>query len=148
MSRARFTDLEAAREHVAAFDPSTALPGEWTTTQVLQHCAQSVEMSLDGFPQLEPAFVRATVGKWVARRFLRRGHLGHDPSAAIPGAPTLDPELDAVAAKTRLLAAIDRFTDHAGPLAPHFVFGALDKTDFGRIHALHLSDHFADPGVQ
>lgn len=144
MSRARFSDLTVAREHVAAFDPAEDLPGEWTTSQILQHCAQSVEMSLDGYPQLKPAFVRATVGKWVARRFLRRGYLGHGVTAPVPGAPALDPELDAAQAKARLLAALDRFEAHEGPLAPHFVFGALDKDDFGRMHALHLSDHFAD----
>jgi hypothetical protein len=140
---ASFSDLCAARSFVGALAPATVqVPGPWSTTEVLQHCAQSIEMSLDGFPTLKPAFVRATIGRWVARRFLRRGRLGHGLDVPIPGAPALRPELDPAEAHARLLASIDRFLAHEGPLQPHFVFGHLDRASFDRMHALHLADHF------
>ncbi|MEM6993129.1 MAG: DUF1569 domain-containing protein [Myxococcota bacterium] len=115
----------------------------WAWARVLEHCAQSIEYSIDGFPKPKPAIIRATIGRLVARRFLQRGALSHDLQAAIPGAETLSLD-DDDAALTRLREAVARFEAHTGPLADHFVFGKLAKADYGRLHAMHIEDHLGD----
>lgn len=140
---ARFDSLDQAMTRLDALaGQAVTVPGTWSWAQVLEHCAQSIEYSLDGFPRLKPAIVRGTIGRLVAGRFLSRGYLGHDLAGPIPGAPTLASE-DAAAAEDRLRSAIERFEQHEGPLQPHFIFGRLDKGSFARMHAMHLADHLA-----
>ena len=112
----------------------------WPWPIVLAHCAQSIECSLDGFPKLKPTLIRATIGKLVARRFIKRGAFEHNLEGPIPGAPELD-DTDPDEALTRLRKAITRFESHEGPLADHFIFGRLSKSDYAKIHAMHIADH-------
>ena len=108
--------------------------------QLLVHCAQSIEYSLTGYPQMKPAWLRATV-RLVRGRFLARGAMRHNLTAPVPGAPALPREGDMEAAWARLLAALDRFEAHTEPLRDHFMFGRLTKAEYERIHAMHLADH-------
>lgn len=123
--------------------PSRAPHGPWSAAQVLEHCAQSIDCSLHGFPVMKPAIVRATVGPLVLRRFLSKGRMSHDHGAQIPGVePPVDrPWSDAVA---RLLASIDAFEAWTSAPAPHFVFGRVDRDRYARYHAIHIADHFTD----
>ena len=84
----RLTNIDEALDHLRSIEsaPMISTSGPWSLHQIMEHCRQSVEYSLDGFPTLKPAIVRRTVGGWAGRRFLRRGHLGHRTDAAIPGA--------------------------------------------------------------
>lgn len=127
-------------EALAAGDPEPA--AGWPWAQVLEHCAQSIEYSIDGFPRLKPGFIRATVGRIVARRFLSRGALSHDLQAEIPGASALA-EDDPKQALARLQRAVERFEAHDGQLADHFIFGRVDKADYDRLHAMHIENHLS-----
>jgi Protein of unknown function (DUF1569) len=118
--------------------------GAWSLAQVLNHAAQSVEFSIDGFPQLKPALFRATVGPLAFKVFDARGAMKHPLDQPIPGAPALDAQAPVDAALKRLLAAFDRFEGHTGPLQPHFAYGDLDKPAFARAHLMHLADHWAE----
>jgi hypothetical protein len=109
---------------------------------VLEHLAQSIEMSIDGYPQLEPAWFRASVGPLAFRLFDRRGRMRHRLDAPIPGAAALNLQAQSIEpAASRLREAMSRFEKHTGPLAPHFAYGALDKAAFARAHALHIANH-------
>jgi hypothetical protein len=123
--------------------PARAASGAWSPAQVLEHCAQSIDCSLHGFPVLKSAFVRGFVGPLVLRRFLAKGRMTHDHAAQIPGLepPVERPWADAVA---RLLASIAAFEAWTGATAPHVVFGRVEKDRYARYHALHIADHFAD----
>jgi hypothetical protein len=46
------------------------------------------------------------------------------------------------AAVARLVAALDRFEAHTGPLQPHFAYGVLDKAAYTRAHLMHLANHW------
>lgn len=115
--------------------------GQWPMVSVLEHMAQSVEMSLDGFPQPKSAFFQNTAGAAAFAFFKWRGQMSHSLSEPIPGAAALHREGDWRPASTRLRAAIERFNRHQGPLKPHFAYGALDKADFSRAHAFHIANH-------
>lgn len=115
--------------------------GQWPMVSVLEHMAQSVEMSLDGFPQPKSALFQNTAGAAAFAFFKWRGRMSHSLSEPIPGAAALQREGDWHPASARLRAAITRFTRHQGPLKPHFAYGALGKADFALAHAFHIANH-------
>jgi RimJ/RimL family protein N-acetyltransferase len=115
--------------------------GAWPIAHTLNHCAQSIEYSIAAFPRLKPAWMRATVGRLVLRRFLARGYMGHDTGAPIAGAPPLDSPGDVAGAAERLREAVQAFEDFPGTPAVHFVYGPVTKDEYRRLHLMHLSDH-------
>ncbi|KFN50798.1 DUF1569 domain-containing protein [Arenimonas composti] len=139
---AGIADLGAARAWVQriAASPGARSLTAWPLAQVLEHCAQSIEFSLDGFPEMKPAWFQASAGTLAFRAFARAGAMRHGTTEPIPGAPALA-ATDVTAASDRLLAALDRFAAHAGPLQPHFAYGALDRAQYTRAHLLHLAEH-------
>jgi hypothetical protein len=132
--------LRDADALLARLDPGMTPGGSWTLAQTLHHCAESIESSLTGYPKLKPAFVRATIGALVKRRFLGRGAMRHDLTAPLPGgAPPTDGPVDAAIA--RLRRAIEAFARYDGALAPHPVYGACTKAEYDALHAMHIADH-------
>ncbi len=61
----------------------------WTPTEVFNHCAQSIEYSMEGYPQLKPAWFRHSVGPVAFAVFSARGAMRHPLTEAIPGAAPL-----------------------------------------------------------
>jgi hypothetical protein len=115
--------------------------GAWPLAAVLDHLAQSVEMSMDGFPQAKPALFQKTVGAAAFGVFKLRGQMKHGLAAPIPGAPGLAAGADWQPSALRLRRAIERFRQHTGEMRPHFAYGALGKADFALAHTLHIANH-------
>jgi hypothetical protein len=120
---------------------SVKTTGQWPLVAMLEHMAQSVEMSLDGFPQPKSAAFQNTAGAAAFAFFKWRGQMSHSLSEPIPGAAVLSREGDWRPASVRLRAAIARFAGHQGPLKPHFAYGALSKADFSLAHTFHIANH-------
>jgi hypothetical protein len=114
----------------------------WNLSQVLQHLAQSIEFSMQGFPVLKGAWFRATAGSAAFAVFSGRGEMSHDLSEPIPGAPALDAAHSLKDAVNRLLAAMDAFAEFSGTLRPHFAYGELTKAQYERAHLMHLANHW------
>ena len=91
----------------------------WSSAMMLVHCAQSVDYSLDGYPEPRATWFRRSVGPVAFAVFDTRGAMHHDLAEPIPGAPALV-AADDLAGITRLRAALERFASHRGPLAEHF----------------------------
>ncbi|MBO9677000.1 MAG: DUF1569 domain-containing protein [Acidovorax sp.] len=126
--------LEAAR--------GVRTSGAWPLAAVLAHLAQSIEMSLDGYPAPRSALFQQTLGAGAFAFFAWRGRMSHPLDEPIPGAPALPREGDDWrAAVQRLRAAIARFEAHGGALRPHFAYGALDKAQYRLAHAMHIANH-------
>lgn len=115
----------------------------FTLAQTLEHCAQSIDFAIDGFPAMKPALFRATVGAAAFAVFSLRGRMSHGLADPIPGAPLLDAAADAAEALARLVASADRFERYTGVLAPHFAYGQLSKSDYAKANAMHLANHFS-----
>lgn len=139
-----FADFGAVRRALSVLGPQARTTAGWPLSQVLQHAAQSIEYSLDGFPEPKSALFQGTVGKGAWSVFNARGRMSHSLTEPIPGAPALDAALPLERASTRLLAAIERFERHAGALQPHFAYGALDKRAYTRAHLMHLANHWTE----
>jgi hypothetical protein len=118
-----------------------SVTGKWPVVAVLEHLSQSIEMSLDGFPQPKSALFQNTLGATAFAVFKWRGKMSHGLDEPIPGAAALTPQGDWHLAAQRLRAAINRFNEHAGALKPHFAYGALSKADFALAHAFHIANH-------
>ena len=113
----------------------------WKMGAVLEHLAQSVEMSLDGFPAPKSALFQGTVGTAAFAVFRWRGQMSHGLTEPIPGAPPLNQTDDFKASSQRLRAAIARFNAHTGALKPHFAYGPLSRADYALAHAFHIANH-------
>lgn len=139
-----FPTLAAAVAAIEGLGPRDRTSGEWPLPKVLNHLAQSVEYSIDGYPELKSALFRSAVGRVAFAVFEARGAMGHSLVEPIPGAPALDADAPLVPAKARLLAALQRFDAHEGALAPHFAYGVLDKPQYLRAHLMHLANHWTE----
>jgi Protein of unknown function (DUF1569) len=115
--------------------------GAWPLVAVFEHLAQSIEMSVDGFPEPRSALFQNTAGAAAFAFFSWRGRMSHGLDEPIPGAPALTTQGDWRPAGQRLRTAIARFHAHHGALKPHFAYGALNKADFARAHAFHIANH-------
>jgi hypothetical protein len=114
----------------------------WNLSQVLQHLAQSIEFSMQGFPALKGAWFRSTVGSAAFAVFNARGAMSHDLAEPIPGAPALDGAQALKLSVQRLLDAMEAFAAFQGELRPHFAYGALTKAQYERAHLMHLANHW------
>lgn len=123
--------------------PSLQLHTPWNWGQTLTHLAQSIEYSVSGFPEAKSALFQRTVGAAAFGVFAWRGRMSHPLDDPIPGAPALPTDADTAAALARLQTAAQTFRDHAGPLQPHFAYGALSKAEYEQAHAMHLANHFS-----
>lgn len=118
-----------------------AMTGKWPVVAVLEHLSQSIEMSLDGFPQPKPALFQNTAGSAAFAFFKWRGRMSHGLDEPIPGAAALTMQGDWKPAAQRLRAAITRYNGHTGTLKPHFAYGNLSRADFALAHAFHIANH-------
>jgi hypothetical protein len=114
----------------------------WDLATVLHHAAQSVEYSMQGYPQLKGAWFRASVGPAAFAAFDHFHTMRHNLAEPIPGAPAIAAGQALGPAIEHAVAALQAFERHPGPLAPHFAYGDLDKARYLRAHLLHFSDHW------
>ncbi len=115
--------------------------GAWPLVAVLNHLAQSVDMSMDGFPQPKSELFQSTVGAAAFTVFKWRRAMSHGLAEPIPGAPALPMQGDVAPAVQRLRDSINRFNAHTGLLKPHFAYGQLSKADFALAHSFHIANH-------
>ncbi|WP_374415190.1 DUF1569 domain-containing protein [Ectopseudomonas oleovorans] len=136
--------LQGARQVLADLQGKTlrSVRG-WSPSQVFNHCAQSIDYSIDGYPELRPVWFRHSLGPAAFAVFSARGAMRHPLDEVIPGAATLSEPASQVLALQRLQAAFERFAGHAGELQPHFAYGALDHAEYAEAHVLHLYNHLS-----
>jgi len=138
-----FATVNAARQALRGLLLQPLQPdGAWSLAQVLEHAAQSVDYSITGYPEMKSALFRHTAGALAWTVFDARGAMSHPLDQPIPGAPDLPVGVPLAAAVARLVAALDRFEAHTGPLQPHFAYGVLDKAAYTRAHLMHLANHW------
>ncbi|WP_236247375.1 DUF1569 domain-containing protein [Pseudomonas tohonis] len=136
------TDLADAQRVLAGLaDRALVSVRGWSPAEVFNHCAQSIEYSMSGYPVLKPAWFRGSVGPLAFGVFATRGAMRHALDEAIPGAQPLDQPASQAQALARLQRAFADFASYRGELKPHFAYGALDPADYARAHVMHLYDH-------
>ncbi|MFD2167837.1 DUF1569 domain-containing protein [Thalassotalea euphylliae] len=118
--------------------------GAWNLAQILTHCAQSIEMSITGFPEHKSAVFKNTLGVLAFSAFDAKGRMHHGLSEPIPGAAPLEANAPLGTAYKRLDNAIKAFDTYQGKLAPHFAYGELSKQQYERAHVMHFNNHLSE----
>lgn len=116
--------------------------GEWTTGQILEHLARTMNASIDGFGVKAPWLIRVTIGAYLKNSALIRPmkpgvKLPKKAARFIP-APDVNEE-EALAA---CRSAVDRF-DNEDPVAPHPMFGAMAREEWIQLHLRHSEMHMS-----
>ncbi|PTT76147.1 hypothetical protein DBR42_27330 [Pelomonas sp. HMWF004] len=139
-----FSTWKQAQEAVLEllFTPRLVQGNPWNLSQVIQHLAQSIEFSMQGFPALKGTWFRSTLGSAAFAVFNARGAMSHSLDEPIPGAPALDATQALKLSVQRLLDAMEAFSRFDGTLRPHFAYGELTKPQYERAHLMHLANHW------
>lgn len=136
--------IESALGKLAALQGRVVIStGEWSAFQVFRHLAQSIQYSMDGFPEHKPEWFQNTVGQWAFSAFAMKGAMHHDLSEPIPGEPRWEVEGDVQSALLHLDTTLRMFAVYEGPLQPHFAYGTLAKQDYIAAHVMHLNNHLS-----
>jgi Protein of unknown function (DUF1569) len=117
------------------------MPG-WSLAHIAEHCAQSIEFSMNGFPTPKSALFQSTVGKAAIAVFSARGKMSHNTSEPIPGALELN-ATQVMPALNRLRAAASALSQFTGALKPHFAYGTLSKPEMISANVFHIANHLS-----
>lgn len=124
-----------------------ASSGSWDVPKILAHVAQSIELSIEGYPEHRSDLFKSTVGLAAFKTFARAGVMRHSLNESIPGADVLPQDLMINASLARLELSIARFKAYRGQLQPHFAYGALSKTEYEVAHVLHFMNHMQEVSI-
>ncbi|PJZ47188.1 DUF1569 domain-containing protein [Leptospira brenneri] len=118
------------------------LSGNWSPGKVFAHCAQSIEYSLNGYPEMKSAIFRGSVGKVAFSIFAFKNKMSHGLEEPIPGAEDITNATEVKVGIGRLIQAIDDFSKaRESSLRPHFAYGELTKEEYNVAHSLHIKNH-------
>ncbi|PJZ84544.1 DUF1569 domain-containing protein [Leptospira harrisiae] len=118
------------------------IAGNWGPGKVFAHCAQSIEYSLSGYPEMKSTLFRGSIGKIAFSVFAFKNKMSHGLEEPIPGADEITNTTELKAGITRLIKAIDDFSKtKESSLRPHFAYGELTKEEYDVAHSLHIKNH-------
>lgn len=140
MREVRFKNLEEAIAEIKRLEniPKKTI-GKWSYYQILNHCAEGIECSMDGYSANVPWLIRKTIGQIIKHKLFLQGYMDH--GAINPTAPKIREEGNEKIALERLLNAFERFKKHDKKLYPHPFFDELSKEEFQKLHAYHVANH-------
>lgn len=121
--------------------------GQWNAIQVFHHLAQSVEYSMQGYPEHKPEWFKHSLGSIAFSVFSTRKQMSHTLNEAIPGAPELPNSGELSSAIQRFKISLTDFSEYTGQLEEHFAFGKLNKADYEKAHAMHFFNHLDEFAV-
>jgi hypothetical protein len=146
MKNPMWTNLKEAHsqyQYLAKSKESKSI-GSWNISQIMQHCAQSIEFSMEGFPLNKSKVFQNTLGSTAFFVFSIRGRMNHSLSEPIPGAGVLIDSISIQDSWTKLDKALENFYKFQGDLFPHFAYGNLSKSDYEKAHTFHLANHWEE----
>ncbi|TGM53710.1 DUF1569 domain-containing protein [Leptospira adleri] len=140
-----FDSLSEALKYLDTLEKSNSISGygTWDAGKVMLHCAQSIEYSIQGYPENKSALFQNTIGKLVFLKFSLSKKMSHDLEAPIPGATVIQSDLEWRKSLGVLRNTILNFQSYSGELKPHFAYGNLSKEEYDQAHAMHIANHFS-----
>lgn len=117
--------------------------GSWNAPRTFHHLAQSIEVSMSGFPEQKPPMFQNTVGKLAYKVFSARGAMSHGLDEVMPGEVVTD-DGRVQDALIRLKTALVTFRKYGSDMKTHFAYGHLSKADYAIAHVLHINNHLEE----
>lgn len=117
--------------------------GKWNAAHIFEHCKQSVDYSITGYPEVHSELFQNTAGVIAFETFGLARRMQHPLDEVIPSAPDLAMDNERLALQ-QLISSLETFQSHIGPLKPHFAFGELNKSDYAFAHAVHINQHLEE----
>ncbi len=138
----RFKNFEEVRAELARLEQGPVeTMGVWSYSQILDHCAASLENSMKGLEREMSWWQKYVKGPFAARVTASRGYI----SAGIKGNPqtalAIRVEGDEKAAMVKLRQALKDFEKFEGKLSLHPRLGKLNKKMWYHFHAMHIANH-------
>lgn len=118
--------------------------GSWEVARTFNHLAQSVEFSMEGFPEMKSALFQNTAGSLAFSVFQANGRMTHGLDEPIPGEIVESSDDDAPKALGRLIQALERFHTYEDQLMPHFAYGDLNTAQYSLAHVMHINNHLEE----
>jgi hypothetical protein len=116
----------------------------WSPFMIFSHLAQSVELSMTGYPQHKSDWFKSNIGRRVFEMFAAKKQMKHGLDEPIPGALLIGNDGDHYQGIQRLELALDYFEQYEGLMQPHFAYGPLSKAEYEVAHALHFYNHLTE----
>ncbi|XDD52066.1 DUF1569 domain-containing protein [Leptospira sp. WS92.C1] len=140
-----YISLNQTMEELKTLEKSNLILGygTWDAGKVFLHCAQSIEYSIQGYPENKSAIFQNTIGKLIFLKFASSQKMSHDLEAPIPGANTIHTNTNWKKSLLILQETILKFQAYEGKLKPHFAYGNLSKEEYDLAHAMHIANHFS-----
>ncbi len=142
-----FTSLAEVKGFLISKGEKLTANGQWSAFKVVSHLAQSIELSIIGYPQNESKLFQNTLGSLAFHIFNAKGAMTHKLSKDIPGAQPIAESGALQTAVKRLLSAIEQW-EKTESFKPHFAYGELTKKQFTQAHLFHINEHFAELSLQ
>lgn len=115
--------------------------GNWSVAKTFLHCAQSIEYSMTGYPEMKSAIFRSTVGRLALYKFTSDGAMSHNLNDPIDGAPVIKDSIHYKDAIEVLMKKIKEFDAFTGKPKPHFAYGEVTKKQYEILHSIHVANH-------
>lgn len=141
----RLTTLDQVKEELRRLEKAGSVKndGPWTVFKVMQHCGQSIEYSMIGFPEYKSWLFQNTLGKIGKAKFIGQGYMSHNLGDPIPGAPVIQDTGNDKDAIRSLILAVEKFQRFTDSVRPHFAYGELNKSEADQLQAMHVANHLA-----
>ncbi|MBM9501200.1 DUF1569 domain-containing protein [Leptospira sp. 201903071] len=138
-----FDSLSETLKYIDTLEKSNSISGygNWDAGRVFLHCAQSIDYSIQGYPENKSALFQNTIGKLVFLKFSFSKKMSHDLEAPIPGANEIQSNTDWKKSLGVLKNTILKFQSYSGEFKPHFAYGNLSKEEYDQAHAMHIANH-------
>jgi hypothetical protein len=141
----KFSSLSEAKIKLLELSKSNDIKtSKWSFYKILLHCAQTIEYSMKGYPELKPKILQLTIGKIAVNKFLKQGFMKHNLTTPVPGSPEISDNGDEKIAIEALISIIDKFIKYDAELYPHLLFGNLSKYKYDNYFAMHIADHLSE----
>lgn len=137
----KFDSLDQVMPEVERLLAGHVTVGRWSLAQILNHLAQTIQVSMDGGPDKYSWAVRRLVGPLLRRlslwfNWIPAGVRAPKMYLPRPGGAA-DKEAEA------LRAAMARFASHPGPFDEHPLFGRMTGAQWRRFHCVHCAHHLS-----
>lgn len=139
-----FSDFAALREDLHALRAcgSYDRAGAWSLGQICDHLTTFMRGSLEGFGFRLPWYMRLA-GPLILRSTLQSRRIPAGIKTPPPLMPAVESNLQDAAAIDALLAMLDRYEQHTGPMQPSALFGRLSREQWDQIHLIHAAHHLS-----